>query len=329
MFRSPGTVERGAVRTFSALVVATGLVITLAGCGSSDSGLDGIAACDPEVTEGEASVLINAEGSGEPALEFPTPLVATELERSFERVGDGEILEGGDIAVMKFSQSAGSTGESISTWGSEPSFAAIGSEEGIPGQILECAPIGSRVNAVVPVKLIDPQSESTDSLVVTIDVLDGFEGKADGAPQLPSNDLPAIALAPNGQPGFSVPNADAPTDLRTSVLQRGDGKVVSEGDAVIVQFAALKWSTNSVDFTTWESGQPFALQLDGEDSIQQPTEQNPSAPTLYVPSTVKAQLDGLPLGSQVLVSVPAEEAGQLGLEQGDAMVYVIDLLSIQ
>jgi len=318
------------VRTFSALVVATGLVLTLASCSSSDYGVEGIAACDSAIKEGKAAALVESPGEGEPTIDFPTPLVTDVMERDFERIGDGEVLEEGDFAVFQLVQASGSTGQvGGSTWAEEASFAPVSKDAGVLGELLECVPVGSRINAVIPAQLTNPDAPAGETIVAAIDVLDGFDGKAEGAPLLPSNDLPAIALAPSGQPGFTVPNSDAPTDLRVSLLQRGDGKKIAEGDAVVTQFSALKWSTKTVDFSTWEAKQPLALVLDGQDSIQQPSEANPQAATLFVPASVKEKLVGLPLGSQVMISVPAEEASQAGLAAGDALVYVIDLLSIQ
>jgi hypothetical protein len=313
LLSSPGTVERGAVRIIPALVVATGLVISLAACSSSPA--DQLAACSPAVAEGTSSALIEATGSGEPTVDFPTPLVSRKMERSISSVGDGELLRAGDIAEIQLSQFDGADATLIaSTW--EQATAAVsgvGADKGLIGELLECTPVGSRIVATVPASLFSDGAADDDTAVLAIDVVSGFPGKASGVAQQQQNGLPSIVTAPDGRPGFTIPSEPAPTKLRTELLQAGSGATIAVGDSVYLQFTGVSWTAKTVDTSTWEVGTPLNTTIDGNDVLDEAT-------GLSLLGAAKEQLVDQKVGSQVLIVVPTD---------GDAIVYVVDILAIK
>lgn len=313
MSSSPGTVERGAVRIIPALVVATGLVISLAACSSSPA--EQLAACSPSVAEGKSSVLIEATGSGEPTVDFPTPLVSRKMERTLTTVGDGDLLRAGDIAEIQLSQFDGADATLIASTWQQPSAAVsgVGADKGLIGELLECTPVGSRIAATVPASLFSDGAGEDDTAVITIDVVSGFAGKASGVAQQQQNGLPSIVTAPDGTPGFTIPSEPAPTKLRTELLQAGSGEKVAEGDTAYLQFTGVSWSAKTVDSSTWEGGTPLNTTVDATDVLDQAT-------GLSLLGAAKEKLIGQRVGSQVLVVVPTED---------DAIVYVIDILAIK
>lgn len=301
------------MRIIPALVVATGLVISLAACSSSPA--DQLAACSPSVAAGKSSALIEATGSGEPSVDFPTPLVTRRMERTLSTVGDGDLLRAGDIAEIQLSQFDGADATLIaSTWKQETSaVSGVGADKGLIGELLECTPVGSRIAATVPASLFSDGAGEDDTAVLTIDVIAGFPGKASGVAQQQQNGLPSIVTAPDGQPGFTIPSEPAPTTLRTQLLQAGSGEKVKKGDAAYLQFTGVNWSAKTVDTSTWEVGTPLNTKIDSTDVLDQAT-------GLSLLGAAKEKLVGLRVGSQVLVVVPTAD---------DAIVYVIDILAIQ
>jgi len=310
---SPGTVERGAVRTFSALVVATGLVVSLAACSSTPA--EQAAACSPQISSGNASSAIVTSGKSKPTVDFPTPLVSREMQRTLETIGDGELLRAGDIAEIQLSQFDGADATLIaSTWDqATASVSGVGEDKGLIGELLECTPVGSRITATVPASLFSESAPENATAVLAIDVIEGFPGRADGTPQLQQNGLPSIVTAPDGRPGFSFPAEDAPTTVRSELLQAGSGDVVAKGDQVYLQFTGIAWGAKTVETSTWDVGTPLNAVADDTDVLDQAT-------GLSLAGIAKGKIVGERVGSQLLVSVPNETG---------STVYVIDILAIQ
>jgi len=312
------------VRTFSALVVATGLVISLAACSSTPA--DQLAACTPSVSEGSISKLVEATGASEPTVNFPTPLIATSTQRSFETVGEGRILKPGDIAEIQYSQLSGSDASPVATsWDTGSLLYPVGSKDFI-ADLLACTPIGSRIVATVPVSSYAAEGAEIPegaTAVFVIDVLDGFAGKADGTVHLQQNGFPAVVTAPNGQPGFQIPKTDAPTEFLTEQLQTGHGDTVEEGDDVVVQMAGIQWTTNTILTSTWETS-PLRTSASASDTVD--TDNG-----IFLPGTVKQKLVGKTVGSQLLFVVPAKYGfeGGGGIAADETLVYVVDILAIQ
>lgn len=311
------------MRTFSALVVATGLVISLAACSSTPA--EQLAACTPAVGSGSVSDLVTATGTGstEPTVDFPTPLVAKSTQRTIETIGDGKILTDDDVAEIQLTQVNGADAAVIgSSYERGSQLYPVGSEDFI-AEILSCTPIGSRIVATVPVSEFAETGDKSATAVFVIDVIDGFAGKADGTVHLQQNGFPAIVTAPNGQPGFQIPKADAPTEFLTEQLQTGSGDTVAEGDNVVLQIAGIQWTTNTILTTTWEST-PLRDTVSATDTVD--TENS-----IFLPGTVKQKLVGKTVGSQLLFVVPAKYGfeGGGGIAADETLVYVVDILAIQ
>lgn len=306
------------MRTFSALVVAAGLVASLAACSSTPT--QQIEACTPGIASGTASDLIVASGEGEPDVTFPTPVIATKSERTFETTGDGAIVNSGDIAQVQLIQLDGASGEAIgSTWSNEVApLLPISAEGNILSQLIECSTVGSRIVAAVPVsEFTDTVDDESATAIFVLDVIDAYPGKAEGAAQLPVNGLPSIVTSPDGHPGFTFPSSDAPTAGSTTLLQKGAGSVVDDGDNVVLQYSSALWSTQEIALSSWGDtagvGTPISTTIDGNDAVDENS-------SVLLPADVKAELVGLTVGSQVMIVVAAD---------GDALVYVIDILAIQ
>jgi hypothetical protein len=336
--RYPGTQERGFVRTLTAAIITVGLVASLSACASSGAQSGD---CTPTTKSGDASSLVTASGKPGSSIDvnFPTPLITKGLEVSTISEGDGRTLYPGEIADFSVTAANATTGEVIDV-GLKPTdllrrTAGEASEGTGPfGKILECATVGSRLAATMTVKSAFGQGGSEeglgddDTVVIVVDIARGFMGKADGAPQLAQNGMPAVVLAPNGQPGISVPAESPPKKTRTATLKQGDGAKVKEDDLVVVHTNAIVWGADSIvdDLSSWPSGVPKTY-VASADRVGDKGG--------VLPGLAKA-LIGARVGSQLLVVLPPGKDSYdttatlpSGVTAKDTLVYVIDVLGIQ
>lgn len=308
------------MRTSTGFLLASGLLVSvaLAGCTST-------ASCEPTWDRGGLASNVNVTGDfgGSVTATFPMPLVQRDAATTaIVDEGDGAVVRPGEFANAVVTIVDATTGSPLD---GGTLTRLVSDEAPRLTTAIECAAVGSRIVAVGPASELigaDYLEENAlgfapdDTLVYVIDVLDSFLGRANGADRLPQNGLPTISLAPNGRPGFTFTNAAAPDDLRISVLKEGDGAVVTATDAVVVHYTAVSWDSRTVLDSTWESGTP-ALVLAGDG-----TTSDGSA----IPGFAEA-IVGQRVGSQVLVSIPADLVSADG--SGQSALFVFDVLGIR
>ncbi len=321
------------MRKSVALVLATVFVAALAGC----SPVPQAAGCVPIIEDGDAAQLVAASGTlgAAPKVSFPTPIIAAKPQNATVVAGDGRELRTGDVVDVQASVYLGETGEFIS--GTEykpeaPLRVTVGDKDNKIAEAMQCQRIGSRVATLLTIRDVfgdsplDPSLEiaADDTVILVTDIERGFLGRANGAPQPLESGLPAVVTAPDGTPGITLPNEDAPTDLRIGHLLRGGGPKIEEGDEVVVHYTGVLWETGEVFDSSWQRGAPASFQVQAMDSSDEGG---------LVPGVARALL-GQPVGSQVVVVVPPEfgyPAGQSpqGVPEGSTMVFVLDVLGIQ
>jgi peptidylprolyl isomerase len=283
------------VRTISALITATALVATLASCAA----LPGASGnCEPLAEPGKGSNAVSATGAfgADPQATFPTPLIASELEITVLKEGTGPLVAIGDAADLQATLYEGSSGNSVSSSGydaASPLRALAGEDSTIFGQAIVCATVGTRLAIATDAQAVAEGNPKDTPVVLIVDVVDRFLGKANGVDQLPERGMPAVVLAPNGQPGIVIPAVDPPTELRVSVLKRGDGDTVAEGDKVVTNYTGMVWDTSEVFDSSWKNGVPATLTAaSGEGGL--------------IPGFAEA-LIGQTVGSQVIVVIPPDQ----------------------
>ncbi|HEX3790681.1 MAG TPA: FKBP-type peptidyl-prolyl cis-trans isomerase [Pseudonocardiaceae bacterium] len=186
--------------------------------------------------------------------------------------------------------------------------------------------IGSRVLMVVPPKdgfgtQGDPQANimGSDTLVFVFDLLGtvGDRTTASGTtqPYHPTAGQPTVRDGSAG-PTITVPGkATPPAALTTTVLRRGNGRPITNGQTVIVQYTGVVWRTGKVFDSSWARGFPEAFQL-GAGQVLAGWEQG---------------LGGRTVGSRLLLTVPpALGYGTQGdapdVQADDTLVFVIDIV---
>lgn len=305
------------MRTISALITATALVATLASC----SALPGSAGnCEPFAGPGKSSNSVTATGAfgADPKASFPTPVVSSDREVTVLTEGTGPVVAMGDTADVQATLYEGSTGNVVSSSGydsNSPLRAVSGAEDNFFGQVVACATVGSRLAIAVDAQEVSANNPEDTPVILVIDVVDSFLGKANGADQLPERDMPSVVLAPSGQPGIVIPQVDPPTDLRVSVLKKGDGAEVAEGDKAVLHYTGMLWDSSEIFDSSWTNGSPATL-----------------TSTNLIPGFSDA-LVGQTVGSQVIAVIPPElgygDAGTQGVPAGATLVFVFDVLGIQ
>jgi peptidylprolyl isomerase len=200
--------------------------------------------------------------------------------------------------------------------------ATVDDTQFLPGFVraIECVPVGSRVVALVDSADAFGTTGSSDSavkadedVVIVADILSITPDRATGEPQPEVEGMPKVTLDDDGRPTVTIPDTEAPKDLKLAVLKQGDGEEVQEGDTVSVQYQGTNWTTGKVFDESW--GKQIA-----------------SFQTTGVVKGFSQALVGQKVGSQVLVVIPPAlgygDAGQpsAGIGGTDDLVFVIDIL---
>lgn len=317
------------MRAIPALVIAGALVASLGGCAATVT----TANCTPKFAAGEASALVTASGPiGEaPTVEFPTPLVADSVQSTVLDAGAGTPVVPGDVVDMQLAVYLGDSGELLTQTSYDPVQPVrrpVGGDD-VLGDLVQCAATDGRVASVMTAgevfneaQLTSAELDPETTLVIVADVQQRFPSRAWGRDQIAQDGMPAIVLATNGQPGFTVPATTPPTDLRISVLKQGDGAEVKQGDTIAIQNSGLVWGGTGTFTSTWESGVPISI-------VVTDLAENAAG----VPSGLEKALVGQKLGSQVLVVIPPADGypeGQApdGVGTDSTVIYVVDILAI-
>lgn len=306
------------MRKAPALLLSAGL-LTAALTGCAPAAAD---ACVSTTPDGAASKLIDVSGDfgSAPEVTMPTPLKATQTERTVVTEGDGAVITGDQLVEMSFALYNGTTGEPIeqAAYG-EPSIYLP--SQLLPGMTasLHCASVGSRIAVAIPSEdafgadgAAAGLSEN-DTIVLVADITDAFLAKADGAPRpIVEPGFPSVVTAADGTPGVTIPKSDPPTELKVAVLKAGDGEKVTESNSMVVHYTGVLWEEGTVFDSSWEKGVPTVFNAEG-----------------IVPGLATA-LVGQQVGSQVLVVVPPKlgygEEGNGAVPANATLIFVVDIL---
>lgn len=187
--------------------------------------------------------------------------------------------------------------------------------------------VGSRVLMVVPPKDgFGAQGDSqasimgTDTLVFVFDLLDAMRTSAHAAgttvPYHPGAAMPRVSWGKHG-PNITVPSKAAPpAKLVSTMLIRGHGRPIVNGQTVVAQYSGVVWSSGHEFDSSWTRGFPESFVL-GSGQILAGWQQG---------------LAGVPVGSRVLLIVPpslgygsAGDPPDVGAK--DTLVFVVDIVA--
>ncbi|WP_241975553.1 MULTISPECIES: FKBP-type peptidyl-prolyl cis-trans isomerase [Cryobacterium] len=314
------------------LAVATVAVLALTGCSGSPSSTPTASAaaaltCTDPGTSSDA-VTVAGDAGVEPTVTFTAPLTTTATERTVITKGDGEAVNTGDAVEIAYTAYNATSGAKLNAggYGTAAGLTVTVAETGsvIPGILkgIACSNIGSRVAVVVPpvdafgtTGNTNLKVSATDNIIFVIDVKGKVPTRSSGTDQAPQDGFPTVVLADDGAPTITVPKADAPTELKTEVLKKGDGATVADGATVTVQYAGVVWATGTVFDQSWGKGGPATF-----------------ATANVVPGFAQG-LIGQTVGSQVVIVIPPAlgygSTGNTtaGISATDTLVFVVDILA--
>ncbi len=280
-----------------------------------------------ETYKGGAAVdLVEATGefNSQPTVTFPFPISGTGMETKILIEGNGGLIVGSQRVGMHFAGYNATTGQQFqaSEFGSEDYIY----QDLIPGNSpdfcgsLTGVPVGSRVAVLLsPENVHGGEGIPTlglaagDGVVFIFDVVRAFLPKANGSSRAAEAGMPTVILAPSGQPGIQIPQSDAPTEFRRTILIEGRGEKVAVGDNVTVHYTGWTWLGEEFD-SSWPRQAPAAFDVTTDGLIE---------------GFVQA-LDGVPVGSQVIAVIPPElgygDSAQGSIPPGSTLIFVIDVL---
>lgn len=316
---------------FAAALVGTALT----GCSSAGGTSSSAASC---AASGDLSNAVTATGTpGEAlasdAVSFPTPMVSTSTQVSTLVAGTGAALTEesgwlvaftifqGDSTTAKGSYGYASASTSSSSSESPLAVQPSGWASSWPGfaTALSCGHVGDRIAVVMGTtdnaSAASGLGLSTDSsIVMVIDVLDGFSARATGDSAGVASTFPVVTLATDGQPGISTPKGDAPTATTIGVLRTGTGQSVGASDTAIVQYSGWLWSDGTQFDTSWGTGRLLTTSKSG------------------VISGFWKAIEGQSVGSQVIVVIPPKDGygdtANSSIPANSTLVFVIDILAV-
>jgi peptidylprolyl isomerase len=323
------------------LTLAAAAILALSACstgGTSDADPSasptagartaGASCIDTAAGDASESVEVSGDFGSAPEVTVDGPLTVDTTERSIVTEGDGEEVGAGEtanIALAAYNGTSGAALDQLAYNPDQPLAAKMDDATFLPGVVraVECTTVGSRVVAVVPAAdgfVPDQASQlglgATDPVVIVVDVLSKAAtplDRADGADQPAPEGFPEVALADDGAPTITIPDADPPTETRIANLKVGDGEEVPDGASVTVHYTGINWNTKKVFDSSWERGEPATF-----------------VTSQVIPGFTKA-LVGQKVGSQVIAVIPpADGYGEAGSGEDiggtDTIVFVVDIL---
>ncbi|CAH0246544.1 MULTISPECIES: hypothetical protein [unclassified Microbacterium] len=316
------------MRRLPALVAVTALAgIGLVGC-SASAGTDGSACAAPTADpRAAAAVTVSGEVGTPPEVQVRSPFLPDARSVQTVVTGDGErITQPDQLVLLDLTVYNGVTGERIvgSRYDGNLSNAQplSGWDATFPdfSSAILCSTQGSRVVVSLPYDAVGAQAAQGlqipegGSAVVVADVERVYLPAADGADQFTAGfGLPTVVRAPNGQPGLTIPDGDAPSDVSVQTLKKGDGPELTADSTARVHVLGVAWNDRKQFASTW-----------GKTPIT-------AAPS-QLPEELAAALEGQTVGSQVLVVVPADQTAadqQAFRAPADtALVYVFDIIGV-
>jgi peptidylprolyl isomerase len=278
--------------------VAAALVL-LTACGSTSSG----GSSASPVPTGNLPAVSGSYGD-KPTLTFPNSAPSKTLEKQVLSEGKGAPVAKGDLLVADYLGQIWKGKVFDNSYDRKlPAAFPIGVGQVITGwdEGLVGVKAGSRVLlSIPPDKGYGTSGNSqagisgTDTLVFVVDIVKSYPGTAAGDPKATPQPAPTTGPQVTGelgkQPTVTVPKGTPePKAVTVTVLAKGSGAPVKAG-LVVMQYEVVDWTGKSVG-STWKAGSPV-----GEPSG------DAANPTVF------DKLAGVPIGSRVLMTIPASSS---------------------
>jgi len=300
--------------------------------GASEVLVDGCARSGETVE----NIVVSANRSQAPQVEYQAPLSVTTTERFVVVEGSGEAIKNLDQVLISFSLFNGGSGHMLGHVGYEgedPTVVLVDTAARIlPGwsYTLLCTTVGSRVVGVIPAHdaygeegLPQYGLEPGAPVIFVADVkailpppdppLTRLTGELKQVPE----GFPDITYDASGKPTVSVDASGEPRDFQMFRVIDGTGQEVYPGARVLVHYHGVNLTTGKKFDSSWDRGEASSF------------------PTSGVIPGFRDSLVGQKVGSRVLVIIPpalgygprgGTEDGRIGAD--DTIFFVIDILGV-
>jgi len=314
------------MRRVAALLVISAVLSTSACATSSAANVPG-PDFPSSTSSPSVSVVTSAEGmptvtggfGATPTITFPESGAPGALQIQVLVEGTGATVAKGELLVANYVGQIWSGKVFDSSFArSSPAGFPIGAGKVITGW--DAALVGQKVGSRVLLSIPPAQGygttgnssagiKGTDTIVFVVDLVAAFSSAATGDPAAVLNTAPTggaeVSGAPGSRPTIAIPaGTPKPTKVTTVVLAKGSGAPVKQG-LLVVQYEAVDWAGTIIG-STWAKGIPESLQVGGSNG-----------------ATAFAGVLGLPLGSRVLLELPATT----GASAQKAVAIVVDLVA--
>ncbi len=312
--------SRRTTRSFRLAALLTVPVLLLGACGD-DNGTTTTGG------QGLSAVSVSGDFGEEPELTWAEQMDVDELESKTLVTGDGPVLEDGQQVLTRLLIANGfnkTTAYSTFAKDAAPDPLTVGGDlSPAISKALDGATVGSRVAVAAPPK--DAFGEvgnsqlgigNGDSVLFLVDILSVLPEEPSGTDQEPAAWAPTVEG--DGDPtGLDFKGTPEPTDkLRLTTLVEGDGPPVEKGQTVYVNYLGQVYGAKE-PFDASYQREAFSFVV-GAGAVVEGWD------TL---------LEGVPVGSRVLIAVPPEQgygkAGNpdAGIKGTDTLYFVIDVLA--
>jgi peptidylprolyl isomerase len=313
------------------LLTVTSLALVAAACSGDDSttaGVDDTAHSPTGLTVPDVGD--RCETTPDPAdyldRDIPAAIrpceIPAELDKQVVRAGSGHSSEPGDAVIFHATLIRAEDG-------------AVNDSSWITGRPVELSAVGrgSAATAGLELGLVGVQAGELFRLDVPSELGFGDEPPVGGQGVIQPDDaltyiIEVLAVTPQLVPAdapldLSVATSDGAQDLTVDDLIIGDGKVVEEGDTVVVAVLLARGDNLSIFFNSWNQGSPLLIPLD--ESLMEGDE----------PITVRGIFDGLQgarVGGRRVMTMPPGlawgDGGQpaLGLPPATDLIVIADVL---
>ncbi|MCC4250204.1 MULTISPECIES: FKBP-type peptidyl-prolyl cis-trans isomerase [Microbacterium] len=313
------------MRRLPAFVAVTALAgMGLVGCSASAGSSCAAPSADPRAAD---AVTVSGDVGTQPDVQVRSPFLPESRSVHTVVAGDGErITQADQLVLLDLTVYDGITGERIvgSRYDGDVTNAQPLSEWDATfpdfSSAMLCSTQGSRVVVSMPYDSVGEQAAeglgipAGGSAVVVADVERVYLPAADGADQFTAGfGLPTVVRAPGGQPGVTIPDGEAPSEVSVQTLKKGDGPELTADATARVHVLGVAWNDREQFATTW-----------GRTPI--------AAPPSQMPAAIASALEGQTVGSQVLVVVPADQTAEdqqaFRAPADTALVYVFDIVGV-
>jgi peptidylprolyl isomerase len=268
----------------------------------------------------------------EPVLTFPKGFAVDRTARRVAAAGSGEAVATGSFALMKGILVDARTGEMLqSSYRGPGALVKVDATHALPAIVTAVVgtTAGSRILLAIPPsdtknrKILKaalghrPTVHKGDTLVFLFDVEQVRHplAQATGVSLTPDPSLPVVTRDGIGRPTISKPVGSPPGTVVAQTLVQGGGAPVQNLQTLVVHYRYWVWGSGNQIDSTWDRTVPVTFQV-GQ---------------LQVVGDWDAQLVGVPVGSEVMVVLPPDQAfgdskPPTGVAPTDTLVFVVDIL---